>query len=279
MRSKKILISLFTFAIAGFLLLGCSKDVINTLTQKESNADKNSVFAEQTFDQEQIIVDGVMMSYGGSKSPKAGLTTSSPCQIITFDLLSSPMKATIDFGTVNCPCADGKNRRGKIIVTFNGRLSDSLTFVTSTFDNYFVDDDQVTGTRTVTNKGHNTAGHINFQIITDGSIILANNGGTITYKTNHNREWTEGGSTPLDISDDVYTLSGSSSGTTTTNQAFTIVISSPLVWTISCNHFVKGVFDLTPADEVTRTVDFGNGECDAIATVTVLGFTFQITLP
>ena len=270
---------MFIFIFACFLFSGCSKDAINTITQKESDADKNSVFAEQTFEQEQIIVDGVMMSNPGSKSTNTGTSAVSACLTITFDLVSSPKKATLDFGTVNCPCTDGKNRRGKIIVTFSGALTDSLSYVTSTFDNYFVDDNQVTGIRTVTNKGHNAAGHLNFQIITDGSIVLANNGGTITYITNHNREWTVGENTPFDISDDAYSFSGSSSGTTVTNQAFTVVITSPLVWTISCNHFVSGVFDLTPAGEVTRTVDFGNGDCDTKATVTVLGFTFQITLP
>ena len=81
------------------------------------------------------------------------------------------------------------------------------------------------------------------------------------------------------MADDLYTLRGSSAGITVTNQAFTIVITTPLVWNVSCSHIVSGAFDLTPAGEVTRTVDFGNGDCDAIATVTVLGFTFQITLP
>jgi hypothetical protein len=80
------------------------------------------------------------------------------------------------------------------------------------------------------------------------------------------------------MSDDVYTFRGSSTGITVTNQAFTIVITTPLVYSVACTHFVSGVFELTPAGEVTRTLDFGNGECDAFATVTVLGFSFQITL-
>jgi hypothetical protein len=280
MKRKNLIVpAIILVSSIALTFTSCTKETVNTITQKESNADKNSVFAEQTFDQEQVLVDGAVMSYRGLKSINTVFALCSPCLNITFDIVSSPMKVTLDFGSANCLCADNKYRRGKLIVTFNGALTDSSKYVTTTFENYFVNDNQIIGTRTVTNKGHNTAGHLNFQIVTDGSIVLANNGGTITYITNHNREWTEGESTPIDMSDDVYTITGSSSGTTITNQAFTMVITSPLVWNVACNHFVSGIIELTPAGEVTRTVDFGNGDCDAIATVTVLGFTFQITLP
>jgi len=279
MITKSILHTISAIAVTCFLLSGCSKETVNTLTQKESNADKNSVFAQQTFDQEQGIVDGAILTPGSFKSTDAGMAISSECLTVTFNLAALPMSATLDFGTSNCLCSDGKNRRGKIIVTFNGPLRDSMNYVSSTFENYFVNDNQVIGTRVVTNKGHNIDGHLNYDVITDGSIIMANSGGTITYTTNHNREWTAGENTPLVMADDLYTLRGSSAGITVTNQAFTIVITTPLVWNVSCSHIVSGAFDLTPAGEVTRTVDFGNGDCDAIATVTVLGFTFQITLP
>jgi hypothetical protein len=282
MRTKSILISLFVFGIACVLMPGCTKEAkeaIKTLTQKESDADKNSVFAEQTFDQEQEVVDGEILNAHKSKSAETVLAVSSDCLSVSFDLLSSPMKATLDFGTTGCLCSDGKTRQGKIFVTFNGPLTDSNSYVSSTFENYFVDNNQIIGTRVVTNKGHNSDGHLNFQIITNGSIVLANNGGTITYITDQNREWTAGENTPLDMSDDFYSLRGSSSGTTVSNQAFTLVITSPLVYSISCKQFVSGVFELKPDGEATRTLNFGNGECDAVATVTVLGFTFQITLP
>jgi hypothetical protein len=278
MKTKFILRSLFLVAFAGILFSACKKEVVNTLTQKESNADKNSTFAEQTFNQEQEVVDGAMLTPDSYKSTAEGLAIRSECLTVTFDITAMPWKATLDFGTTNCLCSDGKNRRGKIIVTFNGPLIDSGNYVSSTFENYFVNDNQVIGIRTVTNKGHNTAGHLNFDVDTDGSIVLANNGGTITYITDHNREWTVGESTPIDMNDDVYTFSGNSSGTTVTNQAFTLVITTPLVYNVACGHFVSGEFELTPEGEVVRTLNFGNGECDAIATVTVLGFSFQITL-
>jgi hypothetical protein len=280
MKTKNlILLAVILVSSIALTFTSCKKEVVNTITQKESNADKNSTFAQQTFEEEQGVIDGEIMSPPGSKSTASGSGIGSECLTVTFDLTSSPMKATLDFGTSNCLCADGKNRRGKINVTFKYPFTDSLNFVSSTFENYFVNDNQIVGTRVVTNKGHNSSGHLNFDVSTNGSIIMANNGGTITYVSNHNREWTAGESTPLDISDDSYSFTGSSSGTTVTNQAFTLNITTPLVFNVACNRFVSGVFELTPEGEVVRSLDFGNGDCDALATVTVLGFSFQITLP
>jgi hypothetical protein len=280
MKTKNLILPavLLVCSIA-LIFTSCKKEVVNTITQKESNADKNSTFAQQTFEEEQGVIDGEIMPPPGLKSTQSGLGIGSECLTVTFDLTSIPMKATLDFGTSNCLCTDGKNRRGKIIATFKYPLTDSLSFVSSTFENYFVNDNQIIGARTVTNKGHNSSGHLNFDVITNGSIILANNGEIINYVSDHNREWTAGEITPLDISDDSYSFTGSSSGTTVTNQAFTLDITTPLVFNVACNRFVSGVFDLTPAGEEVRSIDFGNGECDAIATVTVLGFSFQITLP
>jgi hypothetical protein len=43
-------------------------------------------------------------------------------------------------------------------------------------------------------------------------------------------------------------------------------------------HFVSGIFNHTPENKPTRTIDFGDGACDDIATVTVNGKTYTVTL-
>jgi len=276
MKTTKNLLLFLVFALSAVLYSGCAKEVAK-IAEKESITDRNSIFAEQTFTQEEGQADAVLLTQQGKKSTDAGLMIGSTCLTVTYDLLATPMKATLDYGTTNCQCTDGKNRRGKIFVTFNGSMMDSLTQVSLTFDNYFVNENQITGTRSTTTKGHNAAGHLNQDIATNGSIIMANNVGTITYISNHNREWTEGGST-LQTGDDVYSFTGSASGTTTTAKAFTTTITNPLVWKMSCTNFVSGVIELKPAGDPKRVIDFGSGDCDASATITVLGFSFQINL-
>ena len=276
MKAKILLNALFLLTISAFLFSGCAKEVANIL-QKESTADRNSIFAEQTFDREEVLADAEVLTPGGVKSTEAVSGFGSQCLIKTFDLVSNPKKLTLDFGTSNCLCADGKNRRGKMHMTFNGSIMDSLTVISMTFDNYFVNEDQVIGTRSITTKGRNAAGHLNQDISTNGSIVLANNGGTIIYLSDQNRERTAGEKT-LSTSDDVYSITGSASGTTTAGQAFTISIATPLVWMMSCTNFVSGVLELKPAGDPKRSIDFGNGDCDNSATVKVLGISFQIIL-
>lgn len=275
MKTTINLFSLLIIALSAVLYSGCAKEVAK-IAEKESVADRNSIFAEMTFNQEEAQVTAAMITQG-FKSTDSGSASGSECLITTYDLLASPMKLTLDYGTTNCPCTDGKNRRGKVLVTFNGNIMDSLTVVSLTFDNYFVNDNQVTGTRTTTTKGHNAAGHLNQDVSTNGSIIMSNNVGTISYLSNQNREWTEGENT-LVTTDDVYSFTGSSSGTTTTGKDFTTTVTTPLVWKMSCTNFVSGVIELKPAGDPKRVIDFGAGECDNKATVTVLGFSFQITM-
>lgn len=275
MKTKNFSHSLFVIILSVFLFSGCAKEAAK-IAQKETITDRNSIFAEMTFNQEEAQVDAVLLTQQGSKSTNFK-AYGSTCLTVTYDLLANPMKVTLDYGTANCPCTDGKNRRGKIFVTFNGSVMDSLTVVSLVFDNYFVNENQVTGTRTTTTKGHNGAGHLNQDISTNGTIVMANSVGTISYISNQNREWTEGGNT-LPTTDDVYSFSGSASGTTTSGKSFTTTITSPLVWKMSCTNFVSGVIELKPSGDPKRIIDFGSGDCDNNATVTVLGISFQISL-
>lgn len=214
-------------------------------------------------------------------SGKSGMKTEwvilGPCATITHDTTVSPRTITIDFGTVNCLCADGKNRRGIIQVSYSGKYRDSGTVITHTFSNYFVNDHQVLGTKTVTNNGTNLNGNLSYTIVVSGSIVKANNGGTITWNSNRTREWIAGSSTPVWL-DDVYLITGTASGTTASNMSYTMLITNALRKEIGCKHFVSGILEISPANKPVRIIDYGNGACDNIITVTVNGNTFTVLL-
>jgi hypothetical protein len=84
----------------------------------------------------------------------------------------------VNFGATNCQGNDGRNRRGALVtIAFTGKYRDSLTVITVTPQNYFVDDNQVTGSKTITNKGHNAAHHLVYEINANIQIIKANAAG------------------------------------------------------------------------------------------------------
>ena len=79
-------------------------------------------------------------------------------------------------------------------------------------------------------------------------------------------------------SDDVYEITGNSSGVNREGRAFTTNITNPLVKKSNCKYISSGSLDLTPDGFKTRTVDFGSGTCDDDATYTVNGQTISFKL-
>jgi hypothetical protein len=175
-------------------------------------------------------------------------------------------------------CNDGRYRRGKIKATYTGRYRNAGTVITTTFENYYVNDNQVKGTKKVTNAGSNAAGNLVYTVEVNGELIKANNSGTVTWISNRQREWLAGENTPLVLTDDVYSITGSSSGVNVSGTGYSVVIKQPLVRAISCRWFQSGKLDITPQGKLTRTLDYGSTGCDDNATVTIAGRSFPITL-
>jgi hypothetical protein len=242
--------------------------------EKESGTAADNSLAEQTFDDVKSIAD--QAADGNLTSYKTGGLLS-VCATVTHDTLSDPRMLTIDFGTVNCLCNDGRNRRGKILVSYSGRYKDQGSVHTITFDKYYVNDNHVMGSKIVTNEGPDGNGNIYYTVVIDGSIGLADSSGTLTFVSNRTRTWVAGYSTP-EWMDDAYEITGTASGTRPDGGSFSAEIITPLRKEISCRWIVSGVMEFTPGDKPTRTIDFGNGDCDDQAVVSIGNWTRTITL-
>jgi hypothetical protein len=264
--NQRLIASLMLFVATAFLFTSCKRE---NLDESMRSAEDNAL-AEVNFSDAQSIADeaaaGNMSSYK-AENPDGILSS---CATIIHDTLSDPRVLTIDFGDVNCTCNDGRQRRGIIIVTYTGPYREPGHVHTITFDNYFVNDNQVFGTKIVTNNGYNNDGNLYYSIEVDGSIIRANDEGTITFVSSREREWIEGENTPERI-DDVYLVTGTANGTNSEGGSFTAIITSALRRTVACHQFVSGTAEVTPANRPTRYIDFGDGSCDNQATVTVNG--------
>lgn len=263
-------------------LVSCNKDK-DDAADPDSDTGQASDFAlaEKTYNDALDIADeaGTTGSVG-LKGDVAGLISN--CATVTHDTLSVPHVITIDFGSVNCLCSDGKYRRGQILVTYTGQYLEPGHTHSITFNNYFVNDNQVTGTKTVTNNGYNTANHLTFSVSVNGQLILANNAGTISWVSEREREWIEGDNTP-EKSDDVFLLSGSATVTRLNGSTSTHTITTPLRMERSCQfrYPVSGVVLIERTNRPDRTLDYSymNSQCDKVATVTINGVSYNISLP
>ena len=209
----------------------------------------------------------------------------SSCAAVIFDTLNPADfdSIAVDFGSVNCLCGDGRYRRGKIYIVLQGgkKYWDSLTvatIATQSPNNYFVNDNQVNGPVYTTNKGHDSAGYLNWDVSIFGQIIKANSQDTIALAANFNNKWIAGESTALWM-DDKHSITGSANGTSSDGNPFTVAITSALVKDISCRWFTAGTADITPAGKAIRHIDYGTSVCDNNMNITIGGNTYTVTLP
>lgn len=256
--------------------------------KEDRNADALLEYAisDQAFNDVAGIADeaysGSLQSYriGDSRSG----STLSGCATIGFDTTTTPRSLTIDFGATDCLCRDGNYRRGKIIVNWIGAYRDSGSTHTITFNNYFVNYNQLTGTKTVTNTGVNAQGQPVFTVNVNGSIVWdpqnIGGGGTSTMVSTRTRIWLAGYNTPFNWLDDIYSISGTANGVTRTGSPYTMNTASPLIKEIGFRHFTNGQLEFTPGNLPTRSIDYGyvNGQRDNLALVTIAGQSFMVTL-
>ncbi len=279
--------ALCTIAVFGAVLMftACKKDKttgITTTTTTDTSVNEDTQYAddlartEQTFDEAQNFAD--QAADNGTVEMKGGPALLSNCARVIIDTGNSPHKITIDFGSSNCLCRDGRYRRGKIIITFEHRYRDSGYEHAIRFDDYYVNDNNVIGTRTVKNMGHNAAGHTYFDVHIDGMIVLNATGDTIKHTSARVRTWVAGERTP-NLADDEYELTGSGTLTRASGKTYSINITSPLHIALNCNWIEKGTVAITPNGASSpRILDYGSGICDDQATITVNGRTRTITL-
>jgi len=266
---KKILI---TLSILTVVLFGCKdEDVINNPDPASTQATQDHLFAEQTFNDVGRIVREGFVANGQSKAcPNYTLMNVNPSDIDTL---------IINFGTINC-LSNGKLRNGKIIVTYTGKYRDSLAVMTTTFENYYVNNDLIQGERIVTNQGRNNQGNMRFIIEVNNASVGTNNG-TINWNATQTREWVSGNATYFDITDDQYKITGSANGTGVNNNSFSMEITDTLNVDLGClpSCVIKsGKATITPNGYANRIINYGDSLCDCNFDVTINGNTYPIVV-
>ncbi len=260
----------------GLLLSACKKDKNDAAI--DSDATRDDAFAESIFDNVSNISNEAYSLSSSSLKSTEDRVYLGQCVSISLDTTANPHALIIDFGDVNCLCNDGKYRRGAIIVSFTGRYWYPGTVITHTFDEYYVNDNHIEGTKVVTNMGFNADNHLVHSIEVVGVIHKANNGGTLSWNSSRTRTWIDGFNT-FPLRDDVYLIDGMSNGITATGFTWTKEIVNPLRIELDCRYVVSGTMEIVPEGLATRFVDFGNGDCDNIITVMVNGEIYTIYLP
>ncbi|MES2703122.1 MAG: hypothetical protein V4649_10810 [Bacteroidota bacterium] len=282
MRNSRLYLVLGTAAItmSVFLFTASCKKNKNNATTEDTGYASDHALAEKNFDDAESVADVAAHASSGSSIYRTTATTAGPCAMVT----KAGSTITVDFGTVNCTCTDGRTRRGKIIINHTGSYFDSGSVRTITFDNYYQNDNRIEGTKTVTHMGLNSAGKPYYNITLAGGKITRSTGATIESSWARTRTWTNGSGTPFLWSDDEYSITGGGSITRTSAAGVvttgTVAITSPLIVKAGCRWIEAGTVSYTFAGG-TRTLNYGTtATCDDQAVLTTAaGTTTTITLP
>lgn len=202
-----------------------------------------------------------------------------------------PAVVTIDFGTTGCPGPDGRVRRGKIITEYSNRLIFQGAVATTTFDRFFVDAVSVEGIHRITNISGNPIPPANiaraFRVEVINGKLTRPNGDFVEWNSNKTITQVEGLITPDLFRDDVFKIEGNASGRVRRGNLLVRWESSiiePLFRRFTCRWIVRGKVRTVRATLPSNSrwiavLDFGNGVCDNLATLTINGRSRQITLP
>ncbi|HYV91301.1 MAG TPA: hypothetical protein VE978_05945 [Chitinophagales bacterium] len=285
MTKKFALASLFLAVIA---FSACQKTGFSPASTESILATDNARIDNESDNVDALVnaialTNGMSLSGGKLEGPGIfGNITLPVCATVTIDTSSDPKSITIDFGSTPCLCDqwDGLYRQGVVEAQWTGPYHQAGSVLTITTTNYFrgvsADQmDQIDFNKTVTNTGLNASGNMQFHSVATVNITYFN-GETANYAADKIKEWTEGASTS-DLNDDVYSITGSVTGTNRNGVAFTATITTPIIRN-ACQWYVSGVVELVRANLPTITLDYGNGNCDNVATITVNGQTITITL-
>lgn len=191
---------------------------------------------------------------------------------------------TIDFGE-KCVGPYGRTRSGKIIIAYDGSLNDGFSDRIITFENYVVNNREVSGQIELLNTKENIGGdRESTKKLVDFKVEFPN-GHSVSYNGNRTRLWTEGVGDE-DPSNNVFEITGSVTGIWSNGRTFTHTIVEPIIskWSCAANGGfarVAGVVEVQRLNGFvnrTRITDYGDGECDNEITVTIGKRVFTIIL-
>lgn len=205
--------------------------------------------------------------------------STSKCATVAVDTVNTPHTLIIRFGDVDCECADGRLRRGSIIIKYNGSYLDNNQLHTITYNNYYLDGNQLTGWVKATRIDTTVTGDWFYRVQVNDSLNMSPDplkSQYIVWSGNLMRKWV-GGDKTNDRSDDYFSVSGAATLTRPNGHVFNFNIATPLQFATSCNFAQSGVVNVTGFTG-NRILNYGNGTCDNAAQLNIGVNIYQLTL-
>jgi hypothetical protein len=281
-KDMKIKVFLMIAALAMFSLSSCKKNAVleqSSVDIADDDAVSDAIYDDvfNTVDVADMILEGFQKGEPSKSESYVVLSDSCPLVIITHPSDAIwPKTITVDYGT-GCTGFYENTRSGKIIIVVTGPRKQTGSIRTVTFDNYYINGIKVEGTHEAENKGYNSNQNMLVSVTLTGGKLTLPDGKTIERSFEHQREWIAG-LTTKNPWDDECLITGTATGVNINGVAYTRTILTALHWERVCRFVVSGIIKVEREGAEPFEIDYGTGECDAIATVTRGDESKEITL-
>ena len=188
-----------------------------------------------------------------------------------------PRSWTFSYTNEDCVDCFGNTKLGSVHVLLTDFWKKEGSSRTITFEDFSINGNKREGIRTILNTGFNDLQNLTFErSFLDASYSRADTA-TMSWESNRNVEMIAGYETFV-AADDEYMVSGGASGINFEGKSFTVSITDQLYYKKCVLYPVSGSITIEVEGESSIDINYGNGECDKVADMTVDGVTTEITL-
>lgn len=279
---------LFVSLLSITLFIGCSTNESTDAGANSKTITTDDVVANSEID---ATVDDISIIAEDQYSVQQSATarTSTPvksilplCATITTVLTNDTYTKTIDFGVDGCTLPNGNMVKGKIIISFSKNFLTPSKTISYTLVGFYHNGKLIEGNKTITRELKSTDLLATVHPVTTHSVdvkITFPDGKVYSRTGTRVREMIEGFDTIGNWEDNVFLVWGYNITTFPNGSKYTFTITTPLRIAMSCKmpFPVKGVIEVVKND-AKATLDYGNGDCDKLANITINGVTKEIVL-
>jgi|FLOH01.1.fsa_nt_gi hypothetical protein len=196
------------------------------------------------------------------------------CATVTKVITGNSKDVTIDFGDA-CELRNGNIVSGKIVMHYSNDKTALTKMIDVSFDNFYNNDKKIEGGHSVLKERVNANGNPQ-STFTFNVNVTWSDGATASKSGTKIKELIEGNDTPA-WGDNVFSISGNWAFTRKDGTVHTSTITTPLRKELACRFIVSGVVTFQK-DGQTAVLDYGDGTCDDLGTLTKDGVTETIHL-
>ncbi len=196
------------------------------------------------------------------------------CAVVTVTGNFPAKNISIDFGT-GCTNAFGVTRKGIINIVLTDSVKKSGSVATVTFNNYYINGFKKEGTITWTNTTVTGSGTPSWNRKVANGKITAPSGDYWLHTADISIAITAGANTPNNLTDDVFSITGTRTVTNPAGKTRTSTTLTALQKKAACSNIDTGTLQVQGANH-TAVIDFGNGTCDNLATISIDGRTPRV---